>query len=352
MKEKMTIKNKIPVGVLGATGSVGQKFIQLLNGHPFFAVTEVAASDRSAGKRYENAVNWILATGIPENAAQLTVKSTEEQFTSKLLFSAMDSSVAGPAEEMLAKRGHVVVSNSKNHRWDTHVPLLVPEVNHEHLELVQRQPFGGGAIVTNPNCSTIGLALVLKPLLDRFGLEAVNVVTMQALSGAGYPGVASLDILDNVVPFISGEEEKLEMEPRKIFGKLSGDTIELANIAISAQTNRVAVLDGHLESVQVTLTKKAPEEELIAAWENYSSLPQELDLPFAPKKPIYYFREENYPQPRLHRDLDKGMAASVGRLRPCNLFDYKFTILSHNTIRGAAGGSILCAELMAANGMI
>ncbi len=346
----MNIKQKISVGVLGATGSVGQKFIQLLEGHPFFELTEIAASDRSAGKLYKEAVNWILSTPIPENIANITVKGCNDTFVSKLLFSALDASVAGEIESNLAERGHFIASNSKNHRWDTDVPLLVPEVNPDHLALLKSQEYNGGGIVTNPNCSTIGLVLALKPIHDAFGIEALNVVTMQALSGAGYPGVSSLDIIDNVVPFIAGEEEKLETEPKKILGAFAGDHIELADINISAQTNRVAVLDGHLETVQITLRKKATIEEIIDSWENFTSEPQRLALPFAPIKPVHYFTEAKYPQPRLHRDLDKGMATSVGRLRPCSLFDYKFVILSHNTVRGAAGGSILGAELMAARG--
>ncbi|MCE1189147.1 MAG: aspartate-semialdehyde dehydrogenase [Ignavibacteria bacterium] len=346
------MSTKIPVGILGATGSVGQKFIQLLENHEYFEVVEVAASDRSAGKTYKQAVNWILSTPIPESIAKLTVKSCEGKFESKLLFSGLDSSVAGEIEERLASEGHVVVSNSKNHRWDTFVPLLVPEVNYEHLQLIKQQNFNGGAIVTNPNCSTIGLTLALKPLIDNFGLEQVNVVTMQALSGAGYPGVASLDIIDNVVPYISGEEEKLETEPTKIFGTYSAQGIIPAAMKISAQTNRVAVLDGHLETVQVKLTSKPQMDEIIKVWQEFSSLPQKLNLPYAPIHPVYYFFEEKYPQPRLHRNLDKGMATCVGRLRPCSLFDYKFVVLSHNTIRGAAGGSILGAELMKAEGLL
>lgn len=339
---------KISVGVLGATGSVGQKFIQLLNNHPNFVVKEVAASERSEGKKYCDAVNWILPEIIPDDVSNLVVKSVNSKFNSKLLFSGLDASIAGEVEEYYAKLGHIVVSNSKNHRWDKDVPLLIPEVNPDHLELIKQQKFGGGAIVTNPNCSTIGMVLALKPLHDKFGISEVNVVTMQALSGAGYPGVSSLDILDNVIPFIGGEEEKLESEPKKLLGSIVGNKIKLANIKISAQTHRVAVKEGHLEAVQIRLKKKASKEEIIKAWNSFISEPQKLKLYSAPIKPIYYFEQNNYPQPRLHRDIDKGMAASVGRLRECNLFDYKFEVLSHNTVRGAAGGAILCAELMLA----
>lgn len=343
---------KISVGVLGATGSVGQKFVQLLSKHPNFVLKEIAASERSAGKRYADAVNWILPETISDDISNLKIKSVQDSINSKLLFSTLDSSIAGEVEEYYARKGHIVVSNSKNHRWDENVPLLIPEVNPDHLKLIKYQKFNGGAIVTNPNCSTIGLVIALKPLLDNFGLKEINVVTMQALSGAGYPGVSSLDIIDNVIPFISGEEEKLEFEPRKILGSLSGKKIELANIKISAQTHRVAVKDGHLEAVQIKLKNKATAEEIIEVWNNFFAIPQKLKLHSAPIKPIHYFSEEKYPQPKLHRDIDKGMAVSIGRLRKCNLFDYKFEVLSHNTVRGAAGGSILCAELMLAENYI
>lgn len=342
------MSKKISVGILGATGSVGQKFIQLLSNHPYFEVKEVAASERSAGKKYNDAVNWFLPEVIPQGVANLKVQSVNENLKSKILFSGLDATIAGEVEEHYARLGHIVVSNSKNHRWDKFVPLLIPEVNPDHLKLIKLQKYNGGAIITNPNCSTIGLVLALKPLQDKFGLKDVNVVTMQALSGAGYPGVSSLDIIDNVIPFIGGEEEKIETEPKKLLGRFSTKGINLAKINISAQTHRVAVKDGHLEAVQINLKKKTSIEEIIKVWNNFSSIPQKLKLPSAPIKPIYYFSEQNYPQPRLHRDIDKGMAAVVGRLRKCNLFDYKFEVLSHNTVRGAAGGAILCAELMIA----
>lgn len=348
----MSANEKIKVGVLGATGSVGQKFISLLEDHPWFELTEVAASEKSAGKAYKDAANWILSTPLPSKIAELTVKNCEPGLDCRIVFSGLDSSVAGPIEEAFANAGYVVVSNSKNHRMDKDVPLLVPEINADHLELIKEQKFKGGCIVTNPNCSTIGMVLALKPLADKFGLEEVNVVTMQALSGAGYPGVSSLDIIDNVIPYIGGEEDKLENEPRKILGKFENGGIAGYDIKISAACNRVAVVDGHLECVQVKLKKKASKEELIEAWRNFTSEAQELDLPTAPVHPVYYFEEDNYPQPRIHRNLDKGMAASVGRLREDKLFDYKFIVLSHNTNRGAAGGALLCGELMKAKGYI
>jgi aspartate-semialdehyde dehydrogenase len=348
----MLLKKKISVGILGATGSVGQKFIALLADHPWFEITEVAASEKSSGKKYKDAVNWVLTTPLPKKIAEYTVKECKPGLDCRIAFSGLDSSVAGEIELAFAKSGYIVVSNSKNHRMDKDVPLLVPEINHEHLELINSQRFGKGFIVTNPNCSTIGLVLALKPLHDIFGLENVNVVTMQALSGAGYPGVSSLDIIDNVIPYISGEEDKVETEPLKILGEYKSGNIHNAKIKISAQCNRVAVMDGHTECVQVNLKKKATPESIIKAWENFRGVPQMKSLPMAPLNPIYYFDEQKYPQPKIHRDIDKGMAVSIGRLRKDTLFDYKFVILSHNTVRGAAGGAILCAETMIADGYI
>jgi len=343
---------KIKVGILGATGSVGQKFIQLLSDHRFFEVVEVAASDRSAGKKYKDAVNWFLPTPIPESIANLTVKNTEPGLDCRVVFSGLDAAIAGEVEENFANAGYHVVSNSKNHRFDKDVPLLIPEVNPDHLGLIKTQRYGKGSIVTNPNCSTIGLLLALKPLDDAFGIEQLNVVTMQALSGAGYPGVSSLDIIDNVIPFIGGEENKMETEPLKILGKFNGTEIENGKFKISASCNRVAVVDGHLESVQIKLKNKPTKEDILEVWKNFKGEPQTHNLPLAPLQPIHYFYEDKYPQPRLHRNIDKGMAVAVGRLRECSLFDYKFSILSHNTVRGAAGGAILCAELMDVKGLL
>jgi aspartate-semialdehyde dehydrogenase len=339
---------KIPVGILGATGSVGQKFVELLSVHPWFEIKELAASERSAGKKYKDAVNWVSSSPLPIEAAELEIKKCEPGLDVRVVFSGLDSSIAGEVETNFANAGYVVISNSKNHRMDKDVPLLVPEINSDHLTLIKQQKFNGGCIVTNPNCSTIGLVLALKPLIDNFGLEAVNVVTMQALSGAGYPGVASMDILDNIIPFISGEEAKMETEPLKIFGSLNDGGVSNAEIKISAQCNRVAVSDGHMECVQVKLNKKAEAKELIRSWENFSGEPQKLNLPSAPENPLYYFENDRYPQPKIHRNIDKGMAVAIGRLREDPLFDFKFVILSHNTNRGAAGGAILCAELMKA----
>ncbi|MFA3783477.1 aspartate-semialdehyde dehydrogenase [Melioribacteraceae bacterium 4301-Me] len=342
-------KNKIPVAILGATGSVGQKFIELLSDHPWFEIAELAASDKSAGKKYSEAANWIMSSSLKEKYKNMTVQKCEPILNSKVVFSALDSSVAGEIETEFANKGYYVISNARNHRFDKDVPLMVPEINPNHLNLIRQQNYKG-AIITNPNCSTIGLVLALKPLYDNFGLDAVNVVTLQAISGAGYPGLASLDIYDNVIPYISGEEDKLESEPLKILGSLNENSIDNAAIKISAQCNRVAVIDGHTECVQVKLKTKASIQEIIEAWQNYKSIPQQLNLPTAPEHPIVYFYEEKYPQPKLHRNIEKGMAVAIGRLREDPLFDFKFVIHSHNTVRGAAGGTILIAELMKSQG--
>lgn len=345
------MSTKIPVAVLGATGSVGQRFVELLLNHPWFEVTELAASDRSAGKRYAEATNWVMATPLPEKFANMIVKKCEANLDAKIAFSGMDASVAGEIETEFAEAGYYVISNARNHRFDADVPLMIPEVNHNHLDVVRFQNYKGG-IVTNPNCSTIGLAIALKPLYDNFGLEAVNVVTMQAVSGAGYPGLPSLDIIDNVVPFIGGEESKMETEPRKIFGSIINNRFVDADIKISAQCNRVGVIDGHTECVQVKLKSKPSKEKIIKVWSEYKSLPQEIALPFAPNPVITYLKEDKYPQPRVHRNIGNGMGVAIGRLREDSLFDFKFVVLSHNTIRGAAGGTILIAELMKAQGIL
>lgn len=341
----MRLQKKIPVGILGATGSVGQRFIEILSNHPWFEITALAASERSAGKTYGEAVNWLMASPIPEKISKMKVGACTPDLPCEIVFSGLDSSVAGEIETAFAEKGYIVHSNARNHRMVENVPLLVPEINGDHLALLKEQK-QKGKIITNPNCSTIGLALALKPLLDAFGIEAVHVVTMQAISGAGYPGVASLDIMDNVIPLIKGEEEKMESEPLKILGAYRNGRIENNRFKISAHCNRVAVNDGHTECVSIKFKKKPSKEEIIQAWTQFKAAPQILNLPTAPLNPIYYFYEQNFPQPKLHRMLDKGMAVSIGRLRECPIFDYKFAILSHNTIRGAAGGAILNAELM------
>lgn len=333
---------KIPVGILGATGSVGQKFIELLSDHPWFEITAVAASEKSAGRAYREAAGWFMKKPIPEAVANMIVQACAPPLPCKIVFSGLDASIAGEIETEFANAGYIVISNSRNHRLDPSVPLLVPEINPESLNLLEKQT-SKGKIITNPNCSVMGLVFPLKTLLP-FGIEAVSVVTLQALSGAGYPGVASVDIIDNIIPFIGGgEEEKIETEPKKILN---------ADLNISATVNRVAVLDGHTECISVKLKNKPTKDELINVWNNFKGEPQELNLPMAPKQPVRYFHEENFPQPKLHRDLERGMVVSIGRLRDCSVLDYKFTILSHNTVRGAAGGAILNAELLVKKGFI
>ncbi|MBL7977334.1 MAG: aspartate-semialdehyde dehydrogenase [Bacteroidetes Order II. Incertae sedis bacterium] len=346
---------KYRVGVLGATGAVGQKFVELLDGHPWFEVVALAASERSAGKKYIDAVNWIGATPIPEKiAGQTVVLANPEEVDADFVFSGVDASVALEMELAFAQAGMPVISNTRNYRMEPTVPLLVPEVNPAHLALIDRQTYSkqGGFIVTNPNCSTVGLVLALLPLQQAFGLEAVHVVTMQALSGAGYPGVPSLDILGNVVPHIGGEEAKMETEPLKLFGTLSEEGIRFADFKISASCNRVPVLDGHTESVSVKLKTPADLSAIKAAFETFEDPIGHLGLPSSPTPLIKLFEDERFPQPRRHASLGNGMTVSVGRVRADTLFDVKFTLLVHNTIRGAAGGAILNAELLVNKGYL
>jgi aspartate-semialdehyde dehydrogenase len=345
---------KIEVGVLGATGMVGQNFIQFLQGHPWFELTWVGASDRSAGKPYAEATAWRLDGSMPENVAKLTVHECKpEAKAPKLVFSAMDASVATDIERAFAEAGHYVVSNSRNHRMEPDVPLLVPEINPEHLGLVAHQHRRGwkGAIVTNPNCSTVALTMGLAPL-KPFGIETVLCTTMQAVSGAGYPGVASFDIVGNVIPFIGGEEAKMETETLKILGEFAGDHVEFLPARVSAHCNRVPVLDGHTVAVSVALREKPHLKDLVEAYENFTALPQKLKLPSAPPKPVLYLHEENRPQPRRDAGRNNGMTVTVGRLRTCPVLDFKFVCLAHNTIRGAAGAAVLNAELMHAQGLL
>ncbi|HEV8482452.1 MAG TPA: aspartate-semialdehyde dehydrogenase [Blastocatellia bacterium] len=344
--------NKIPVGVLGATGAVGQKFVKLLENHPWFELTELAASDRSAGKKYSEATAWRQYTPIPEHLKDRLVKSCDPTLDCRIVFSGLDSSVAGEIEEDFARAGYFVLSNSRNHRMDDDVPLLIAEVNPEHLELIrtQRTRRGwSGAIVTNPNCSTIGLVMPLAPIDRAFGVKRLIVTTMQALSGAGYPGPSAIDMLGNVVPYIGGgEEEKVETEPRKIMGRLDGDGIRFADFRISAHTNRVFVEDGHMACVSVELEKKAAPDDVARVLSSFRSLPQELRLPSAPERPVIVTTERDRPQPRFDRDAGDAMSAVVGRIRECPVFDIRFVVLSHNTVRGAAGVAILNAEIMKA----
>jgi aspartate-semialdehyde dehydrogenase len=356
-QQTRTRSDRIPVAVLGATGSVGQRFVQLLEHHPWFRLHEVVASERSAGKLYGDAADWRLDTLLPDTAAGLKVKSLGGELESMLLFSGLDSSVAGEAEETYANRGAVVVSNSKNHRMDPDVPLMLPEINADHIGAIehQRRRRGGrGYIITNSNCSTMGLALAIAPIERRWGIDQLHVTTMQAVSGAGYNGVSSLAILDNVIPYISGEEEKIEVEPRKILGRWNGDAFEYAPMRISAQTNRVPTIDGHLITIALSLRDRASVTltEIREALESFSGEPQRLKLPSAPVKPIHYIDLPDRPQPRLDRDREGGMSVSIGRLRPCPLLDLRMVALVHNTIRGAAGAAILNAELLQARGLL
>ena len=347
--------DKIPVGILGATGTVGQRMVQLLERHPWFRVTWLAASERSLGQSYAQAARWRLKTPIPQDVAALKISEPLPENAPKVVFAALDPAIAEKLEPHFAATGHAVITNSSAFRMQPDVPLVIPEVNPTHLRVLECQKWrkqSGGFLVTNSNCSAMGLALALAPLHKSFGVEQVFVVTMQAVSGAGYPGVASLDILGNVIPYIAREEEKMEAETRKMLGQVSGSGIEPARFAVSAQCNRVAVEDGHTESVSVKLKKPATEQEMVAAWQSFRGLPQELRLPNAPESPLFYDPAPDRPQPRLDVERGAGMSASLGRLRPCSLLDWKFTVLSHNTIRGAAGAAVLNAELLKAQGYL
>lgn len=345
---------KLRVGILGATGTVGQRFIELLQGHPQFTITALAASDRSQGKTYAEACAWRLAGDIPAEVRSLVVSAPEPPLDCDFVFSSLPSNMARGAEESFAAAGYPVISNSAAFRMDEDVPLLIPEVNHEHLALIEKQHnrARGGFIVTNPNCSTIMIALALAPLHARFGIEATSVTTMQAISGAGYPGVASLDITDNVMPYIESEEEKIESETLKILGRLHDGAVESAPFLVSAQCHRVNVTDGHLGAIRIKLKSRAELPELRAAFEQYTSLPQELRLHTAPARPIILRDEQDRPQPRLDRDAGRGMSVTIGRLLPDSIMDYRFVALSHNTVRGAAGAAILNAELLIARGYL
>jgi aspartate-semialdehyde dehydrogenase len=349
------MQKKIPVGILGATGIVGQRFIQLLEHHPWFEVAWLAASERSENRPYAEAARWRMKTALPERVATMTVSPASPEGAPKVIFAALDAGIAAELEPRFAEAGCAVVSNSSALRMKPDVPLVIPEVNPDHIKLLECQSWrrkSGGFAVTNPNCSAIGLVLALAPLHQQFGLETVMAVTMQAVSGAGYPGVASLDILGNVIPYIAKEEEKMEEETRKLLGSINGHGVKLADFGMSAQCNRVAVEDGHTESVSIKLKKKARPEEIISAWNEFRSLPQELKLPSAPEKPVVYVSASDRPQPRFDSESGAGMTTTVGRLRPCGVLDWKFTVLSHNTIRGAAGAALLNAELLKAQGYI
>ncbi len=333
---------------------VGQEFVNFLRDHPWFELTWLGASDRSAGKPYREATTWRLGGETPEYVQDTIVSDSVPKGAPKLVFSAMDASVATEIEQAFAKAGHVIVSNSRNHRMDADVPLLVPEANASHLGIIreqQRVRGWSGMIVTNPNCSTITLVMALAPL-KQFGIQKIMVTTMQAVSGAGYPGVASLDILGNVVPFIGGEEPKMESETQKILGDFTGAKIEPLNANVSASCNRVPVVDGHTICVSVEFEKKPSEQGIIAALNGFRGVPQQKNLPSAPAQPVIYMEQPDRPQPRRDVERENGMAVFVGRLRKCPVLDYKFVALGHNTVRGAAGAAVLNAELMKVQGLL
>jgi len=350
--------SKYPIGILGATGMVGQRFIQLLENHPWFEVAWLAASDRSSGKKYGDAARWRLDTPLPERIARMTVSPAEPDGAPKIIFAALDADIARETEPRFAGAGCAVVSNSSAFRMHPSVPLVIPEVNADHLHLIEEQSWrreSGGYMVTNPNCSAIGLVVALKPIEERFGIEQIFVATMQAISGAGYPGVPSMDILGNVVPYIKSEEEKMEAETLKLLGRFEGHEVKPLAARMTAHCNRVAVEDGHTESVSIKLGNKlgrpVTHEDILAAWAEFKPLAGQK-LPMAPEQPVEFAPQPDRPQPRLDRNRGRGMAVTAGRLRPCSLLDWKFTVLSHNTIRGAAGAAILNAELLASLGKL
>lgn len=350
------MNERIPVGVLAATGAVGQRFVQLLADHPWFELREVVGSERRAGRPYGEAVAWRLPGGVPDSARDLRVLGPDAPLHSPIVFSALPAEVAEETEARLAAAGHAVFSNARSHRMAPDVPLIVPEVNADHaaaLERQRRERGWSGSLVTNPNCSTIHLVLALKPLQDAFGLDAALVTTLQAVSGAGYPGVPSLDMLDNVVPYIGGEEEKMASESRKILGVYdAAGGFRDAAVTVSATCTRVPVRDGHTESVSVRLARPAGLDEVAEALNAFRGEPQRLGLPSAPRRPVVVVDEPDRPQPVLDRDRERGMATVVGRLRPCPILGHKFVLLGHNTIRGAAGASILNAEMLVATGKL
>ena len=343
------------VGLLGATGVVGQRLVRRLAGHPWFELAALGASPRSAGRPYADATRWLLPGAPPADAAALPVEEVDavvERDDLDLVLSALDGETARRVEPRLVARGLAVVTNASAHRMSPEVPLVVPEVNADHLDLVTRRPPGAGFVVANPNCAVIGLALALRPLAAAFGLARVQVTTLQAASGAGHPGVASLDLLGNVVPGIAGEEEKLESEPRKIFGRLGAHGIEPATFAVSAQTHRVPVVDGHLLAVSVALGRDVPPEEAASALDAFRPAAEVRELPSAPPRSLELVDDEHGPQPRLDVERGGGMTVTVGRLRRCAVHGLRFVALVHNAERGAAGGTLLLAELAERRGLL
>lgn len=346
---------KLKVAVLGATGAVGQRFVQLLQDHPWFEVAEVVGSDRSAGQKYGEVTRWILDGMPPEAVASLQVKPLNASLDSALVFSALPTEPALERERTLAAAGHVVCTNASAHRMDPDVPLLLPEVNAAHVELVdvqrKRNGWTSGALVANSNCTTMPVVMTIKPLL-HFGVRAVHMISQQAISGAGHPGVPSMDITDNVIPYVSGDEGKMETEPRKMLGTFTGDDIQPFEARLAATCTRVPVIDGHLVHLSVDLEERPSLEAIRRAWEAFRGPAPVPSLPTAPTQPLVYLEAEDRPQPRRDRMTGRGMTTVIGRLRPCPILGYRFVALSHNTIRGAAGGSILNAELLVRTGKI
>lgn len=350
---------KLKVGILGATGMVGQRFIELLANHPWFSVAELGASERSVGKPYKEAAqSWLLPSPLPPDIAAMKVKPCDPaEFSSDFIFSALGGDAVGLTEESFAKSGFPVISTAKDHRWDPDVPMVIPEVNGEHIKIIDiqraKRGYDRGFIAVKSNCSLQSFVIALHPLYKQFGVREVILSTLQAVSGAGYPGVPSMDIVDNVIPYIGGEEEKTEEETLKIFGEISGEEIVKAKgMRISAHCHRVPVQDGHLAAISVKFEKNPTREEVLQLWSEFRAEPQELKLPSAPDPLIIYRDEPDRPQPWMDRDAGKGMAITCGRLRPCRVLDWRFECLSHNTIRGAAGGSVLLAELLKAKGYL
>jgi aspartate-semialdehyde dehydrogenase len=349
------MSERIPVAVLGATGTVGQKFVRLLAEHPWFEVVAVAASSASAGRPYEGVARWREPTNLPPAVAGMTVRECALPLPARIVFSALDADVAGPIEQAFAQAGAFVVTNTRTHRMDPDVPLLIPEVNPDHVALLdcQRGSRGWqGAILANPNCSTAALALALAPLHRAFGIERLFVSTMQAVSGAGYPGVPSLDIVGNVIPHIGGEEEKIEQESRKILGTLANGAVEPSQFAVSVHTNRVAVVDGHMAAVSVGFEQRVRPEEALAVLREFRGSKRVSGLPSSPNPPIEVDTRTDRPQPRLDVDRGAGMAVTVGRVRPCPVLDLRLVVLGHNTVRGAAGQGVQIAELLVAEGRV
>jgi aspartate-semialdehyde dehydrogenase len=346
------MRSREPVAILGATGSVGQQLVRGLHEHPWFEIAALVASDRSAGRSYGESTHWLLAEPIPAAIAAMPVLAAGTPLASRLVLSALPSEQAAIAEPTLAACGHVVVTNASPLRMDAGVPLVIPEVNPDHLGLLKRGPDGAGFVVANPNCATVGLVMALAPLARAFGISAVEVTSLQAVSGAGYPGVSGLDILGNVVPLIPGEEDKLESEPARILGRLAGDHIEDHPVRVSAQCTRVPVLDGHVLSVSVQLDERVPPDRVREALASFTGDERASRLPSAPESPLRLLDDGPWPQPRLHAGLGGGMTVSVGRLRPCPVLDVRFVALVHNTVRGAAGAALLNAELLIDEGLV